>query len=227
MNLSILKSKKAIAIGIIIISSIAIPITIFLTQSSQDIRQQAAEPKQEQKNIHGIVYIDQNRNKSLDPDEKPYPNATLYLKRKRNNSILQTITSGTNGGFLFTHPVNENIYIELASSDSYTTTTDNKIQIEAGSNTAIFSYSFGVFMAAKAAIQDKADINTNGSIDRGDMSEMIVCIKAPSECTNAKDFDLNSNGTVDAEDLNIIQRLYANNISNTDEIKIEINEALK
>lgn len=213
MNLSLIKNKKFIAITFFLLIAAAVPVTIFLTRTTQDIRQRASEPTQELKNINGIVYLDQNRNKIFDPDEKPYPNATIFLKSTQSNSVLQTVTSGTNGDFLFTDKVAENIYIEIANSDAHTATTDNVIQIEANSNTSIFSYSFGVYVKDQATLQDKSDINKNGLVDKGDISEMITCIKQPAECLNKENFDVNSNGIVDAEDLNIVQREYAKNIS--------------
>jgi len=216
MNLSKIFKRKIFIVAFFLLLIATLPLTLFLTRSTQDLRQRASEPTQELKNISGIVYMDQNRNKMFDPDEKPYSNATLYLKSGQTNSILQTVTSSTNGDYLFTDKVAENIYIEIATSDAYTVTTDNIVNIEANSNTDIFSYSYGVYVKGHATIRDKADVNKNGQIDRGDIAEMITCIKKPSECPNIMDFDLNSNGVVNIEDLNTVQREYARNISESD-----------
>ena len=126
MNLSsLLNRKRIIGIFVALILLTAIPATLLLTKSSQDIRQRASFENQSanlkgEASVNGILYIDSNKDGAPQNNETRLEHITLNLRDQASENIINQAVSDENGYYGFTNlDKNSNYAVEVVTRDSY------------------------------------------------------------------------------------------------------------
>jgi serine-aspartate repeat-containing protein C/D/E len=78
--------------------------------------------------VAGVVYVDANRNKAQDVNERPIGNVTLELVDK-TGTVVATTTTDANGKFLFPKVPVGDYTVKQKQPDGYTSTTDDSFAV--------------------------------------------------------------------------------------------------
>ncbi len=215
MNLYSFVNKKLIVIFLFVLLAIAIPITLLLTRSPQDLRQQASEKTSTASGdglIYGFLYIDTNNNSKIDENEARISQVTLLLKDAHSLSLIHKSYSDINGyyGFGGLDTTKEYI-IEVEPREDLFLTDNFKVTFDLKNSSSIhhdFNYQYNDLSSNIEFTDSDLDLNENGVFDKGDVSQMFLCVKERKNCTTNKE-DLNRDGLLgQSDDLNIMIRLY-------------------
>ena len=208
MNLSsLLNRKRIIGIFVALILLTAIPATLLLTKSSQDIRQRASEntiiPISNGIAIKGYLYIDEDRNRIFSPQEKGVAMANIQLLSPDKKTVAQTTTDEL--GYYEFKQLHEGHYIlHLAPPSNIKLTDNNDLPIDTAVLSDAILYNFPTIDIDK----NLYDLNENGIFDSGDLGILTACIRNSVPCDNIESMDYRHDGILDGADLNIMQRAY-------------------
>lgn len=216
MNLSFITRKRLIGLIVGSILLISIPATLLLTRSSQDIRQRASSQETTAlagtATIHGILYVDQNKDSIPQNSETRIENMVVNLRNSSDKSIVNQTQSDENGYFGFINLARNTLYfLEIVPQDDYLGVDSLTKNISFNSSDSIrqdFRFEFANQQNISTLQDFDLDVNGNSYFDKGDVIALYECASAVNNCPYNK-ADINHDGIKGgSDDINIAVRRY-------------------